>query len=31
MEVLVLPALGLCVTEFEVEEVQGEGHLEEPE
>jgi hypothetical protein len=31
MEVLVMPVLGLCVAQFEVEEVRGEGHLEELE
>jgi hypothetical protein len=31
MKVLVMQVLGLCVAEFEVEEVQGEGHLEELE
>jgi hypothetical protein len=31
MEVLVMPALGLCVAEFEVGEARDEGHLEELE
>jgi hypothetical protein len=31
MEVLVMQALGLCVAEFDVEEVPDEGRLEELE